>query len=66
MWHGDVILTVYNDIIDLHAANVGLFVYYLSQGLARVCEIELFHMGKNVKIELFHMGKNNGNPDLVC
>ena len=35
--------------------DVRLFIFYLSSGLARVCEIELSHMGKN-----------NGNPDLVC
>ena len=34
---------------------MGLFFFYLSQRLVRVCEIELSHMGKN-----------NGNPDLVC
>ena len=32
-----------------------LFVFYLSLGLVRVCEIEISHMGKN-----------NGNPDLAC
>ena len=37
------------------AADVRLFVFYLSHGLVWVCDIELSHMGKN-----------NGNPDLVC
>ena len=32
-----------------------MFVFYLSHGLVRVCEIELSHMGKN-----------NGDPNLVC
>ena len=36
-------------------ANVQLFVFYLSLGLVRVREIDIFHMGKN-----------NGHPDLVC
>ena len=36
-------------------ASVRLFVFYLSLGLVRVREIELFLMGKN-----------NGHPDLVC
>ena len=37
------------------ADHVRLFVFYLSLGLVRVCEIELSHMGKN-----------SGNSDLVC
>ena len=36
-------------------ADVWLFVFYLSNGLVRVCEIEFSHMSKN-----------NKNPDLVC
>ena len=32
-----------------------LFVFHLSHGLVRVCEVELSHISKN-----------NGNPDLVC
>ena len=39
----------------LACGDVQLFVFYLSNGLVRVCEIELYHMGKN-----------KGNPDLVC
>ena len=35
--------------------DVRLFVFYLSNGLARVCEIELSYIGKN-----------KGNLDLVC
>ena len=35
--------------------DVRLFVFYLSHGLVRVCELDISHMGKN-----------NGNPDLVC
>ena len=33
----------------------GLFDFYLSLGLVRVCEIEISRMGKN-----------NGYPNLVC
>ena len=36
-------------------ADVRLFVFYLSHGLVRICDIEFSHMGKN-----------NGNPDLLC
>ena len=45
----------YKDVTDWRAASMRLFVFYLSLGLVRVCEIELSHMGKN-----------NWNPDLVC
>ena len=34
---------------------MGLLAFYLSHGLAQVCEIELSHMGTN-----------NESPDLVC
>ena len=44
----------YNVVTDQCAASVRLFVFYLSYGLVRVCEIELSHMGNN-----------SGNPDLV-
>ena len=43
-WHHD-------DVTGRRAASVRLFVFYLSQGLVQVCEIEIYHMGKN-----------NGNP----
>ena len=43
----------YNDVTDQCAPDLWLFVFYLSQGLVRVCEIE---------IEISHMGENNGNP----
>ena len=45
----------YNDITDLRADSVRLFVFYLSLGLVRMCEIEISHMGKS-----------NRNLDLVC
>ena len=38
-----------------HADDMQLFIFYLSLGLVRVCEIELSHMGKN-----------KGNLDPVC
>ena len=44
-----------NDVTEHHAANMWLFVFYLSHVLEWVCEVELSHMGKS-----------NGNPDLVC
>ena len=37
----------YNDVTDRRAASVRLFVFYLSLGLAQVCEIEISHMGEN-------------------
>ena len=58
MRHGDVILSLqkrHEKTCGQRAADVRLFVFYLSLGLVRVCEIGLYHMGKN-----------NGNPDLVC
>ena len=39
---------------DQRAGDVRLFVFNLSHGLVRVCEIDSSHMGKN-----------NGNSDLV-
>ena len=51
----------YNDVMDLLAGSVRLFVFRLSLGLVWVCEIEISHVSK-----ISHMGKNNGNPDLVC
>ena len=55
--HDDVILTLqcHRSMCGQLADDVRLFVFYLSHGLVRVCEIELSHMGKN-----------QGNPDLVC
>ena len=49
MQHGDVIITLQYHISTFSkcAANVRLFVFYLSTGLVWVCEIELSHMGKN-------------------
>ena len=41
----------YNDVTNRRAPSVQLFVFYLSLGLVRVCEI---------------IGKNNDNSDLVC
>ena len=35
--------------------SVRMFVFYLSNGLVGVCEIELYHISKN-----------SGNPDLLC
>ena len=62
-----------NDVTDRLAASVRLFVFYLSLGQLRVCEIEISHMGKNngnpdlvCEKELSQMGKNSGNLDLVC
>ena len=58
MRHSDVILTLqwlHGSTCGQHAVDVRLFVFHLSHGLVRVCEVELSHMGKN-----------NGNPDLVC
>ena len=37
----------YNDVRDRRATSVQLFVLYFSLGLVRVCEIEIYHMGKN-------------------
>ena len=49
----DMVASFYhcNDVMDRRVAEVRLFIFYLSLGLVRVCEIELSHMG---------------NPDLVC
>ena len=42
MRHGDVILTLH-DVIDRCKASMRLFVFYLSLGLVRVCEINRIH-----------------------
>ena len=58
MRHGDVILLLqwrHGSTCGQRVDYVRLFVFYLSLGLVRVCEIELSHMGKN-----------SGNLDLVC
>ena len=45
----------YNDDTDQCVASVQLFLFFVSLGLALVCEIEISHMGKN-----------NRNRDLLC
>ena len=58
MWHGGVIHYVqwhHRSMCDQRAVDLWLFVFYVSHGLVRVCEIEISHMGKN-----------SGNTDLVC
>ena len=44
----------YNVVTGQRAADVRLFVFYLSLGQVWVCEIQISHMGKH-----------NGNYDLV-
>ena len=53
MQHGDVILTLQwrNRLMcRQRAADMLLFIFYLSQGLVQVCEIALSHMGKTTEI----------------
>ena len=43
----------YNDVTDQRAADVQLFVFYLTHELVRVCVIELSHMGKTMEIKIW-------------
>ena len=55
----DMVTSFYhcNDVAASCAANVLLFVFYLSLGLAWVCEIELSHLGKTTEIPIWYARK---------
>ena len=53
MQHGDVFFYITMGDVTYRRAASGLFFFYLSHGLIRVCEIELLLQ----KIELSHMVK---------